>query len=112
MKERADVPSPPSLVRGLVDLPHVVELEDVADKRAIPEQRIERAEDADLVVLNTCPHPLDPAPLWQPRPITVDIVRVPPAGPDDRCRLHCAENGRGYANTARYLCQDPVGAGA
>ncbi len=64
-----------------------------------------RAEMDTLVVLDTCPHPLDPASRWQPKPVQVDIVYLGAAGEDDQCRLSRAENGRGFANTARYHCQ-------
>jgi uncharacterized protein len=68
-----------------------------------------RAEMDTLVVLNTCPHPLDPAPQWAPAPVLATILRVPPAAADDPCRLSSAENGRGYANTAIYHSQDVSG---
>lgn len=64
-----------------------------------------RAEMETLVVLDTCPHPLDPSTTWAPRPVRCDIVYVGPAGEDDVCRLSRPENVRGYANNARYHCQ-------
>ena len=64
-----------------------------------------RAEMDTLVVLDTCPHPLDPATRWQPKPVRADIVHVGPAGDDDVCRLSRPENARGFANTARLYCQ-------
>jgi uncharacterized protein len=64
-----------------------------------------RAEMDTLVVLNTAPHPLDPSPLWSPHPVRCEIVAVPPAAIDDPCRVSCAENTRGYENTAIYHCQ-------
>lgn len=71
-----------------------------------PGSQIElRAEMDTLVVLDTCPHPLDPATHWQPRPVRVEIVYVGPAAHDDVCRLSRPENMRGFANTARYHCQ-------
>lgn len=71
-----------------------------------------RAEMDTLVILNTCPHPLDPAPHWAPRPVRASIVKVPPAAADDACRTSSAENGRGFANTAIYHCQCTHGAPA
>ena len=62
-------------------------------------------EGADMVVLNTCPHPLHPGGAWQPRPVHCAIHAVPAAADDDPCRTACAENGRGFANTAHYHCQ-------
>jgi len=64
-----------------------------------------RAEMDTLVVLNTCPHPLDPNPEWAPRPMELALYRTVPAADDDPCRLSCPENGRGFANTAIYHCQ-------
>jgi uncharacterized protein YcgI (DUF1989 family) len=58
-----------------------------------------------LVVLNTCPHPLDPAPEWSPKPIEVSIYKADPVAADDPCRISCPENGRGFENTAIYHCQ-------
>ena len=62
-----------------------------------------RAEMNVLVILNTCPHPLDPNPQYQPKPVHVAIRRVPPAGPDDPCRISRPENGRGFTLTERYF---------
>ena len=64
-----------------------------------------RAEMDTLVVLNTCPHPLDPAPEWSPKPIEIVLYRADPVRPDDLCLTSCPENGRGFANTAIYHCQ-------
>lgn len=71
-----------------------------------------RAEMDTLVVLNTSPHPLDPATRWAPRPVRAAIVAVPPAAADDACRTSSAENGRGFANTEIYHCQCRHGAPA
>jgi hypothetical protein len=65
-----------------------------------------RAEMDVLVVLNTAPHPFDPAPAWAPKPVLCSIARVPQVHPDDACFRHCPENQRGYANNALYHCQD------
>jgi urea carboxylase-associated protein 2 len=64
-----------------------------------------RAEMDTLVVLNTCPHPLDPAREWRPRPVALAIWRAEPVAPDDLCMNSCPENRRGFANTAIYHCQ-------
>jgi urea carboxylase-associated protein 2 len=62
-----------------------------------------RAEMNVLLVLSTCPHVLDPAPEWAPRPVQVRIARVPAPGPEDVCRQSCPENARGFANTERMF---------
>ena len=64
-----------------------------------------RFEMDTLVVLNTCPHPLDPATTWQPRPVELAIWRADPVAADDECMNSCPENQRGFANTAIYHCQ-------
>ncbi|GAB6040693.1 urea amidolyase associated protein UAAP1 [Endothiovibrio diazotrophicus] len=64
-----------------------------------------RAEMDTLVVLNTCPHPLDLAHGWNPKPVELAIWRNDPPGDDDPCRTSCEENRRGFDNTAIYHCQ-------
>lgn len=63
------------------------------------------AEMDTLVVLNTCPHRLDPATPWQPKPIAVRITYTGETPAWAACRLSRPENARGYALTARYHCQ-------
>jgi urea carboxylase-associated protein 2 len=62
-----------------------------------------RAEMNVLAILNTCPHPLDASPKYQPKPIHLSIRRVPAAAADDPCRLSRPENGRGFILTERYF---------
>ncbi|HEY6267191.1 MAG TPA: urea amidolyase associated protein UAAP1 [Candidatus Acidoferrum sp.] len=62
-----------------------------------------RAEMNVLVILNTCQHPLDPNPRYEPRPARLSIRRVPAPGVDDACRVSRAENGRGFTLTERYF---------
>jgi urea carboxylase-associated protein 2 len=62
-----------------------------------------RAEMNVLTILNTCPHPLDPSPKYNPRPVHLAIRRVAAPGPDDPCRLSRPENGRGFTLTERYF---------
>jgi uncharacterized protein YcgI (DUF1989 family) len=62
-----------------------------------------RAEMNVLVVLNTCQHPLDPNPRYEPRPVALSVRRVPPPGPEDPCRTSRPENGRGFTLTERYF---------
>jgi urea carboxylase-associated protein 2 len=54
-----------------------------------------------LLVLSTAPHPLDPATQYAPGAVQLTAWRSGTAGADDPCRLHCAENGRGFINTER-----------
>jgi urea carboxylase-associated protein 2 len=62
-----------------------------------------RAEMNVLTVLNTCPHPLDPSPSYNPKPVQVSIRPTSPPGPDDPCRISRPENGRGFTLTERYF---------
>lgn len=61
-----------------------------------------RAEMDTLMVLNTCIHPLDTAPLYSPKPVHLSIRTSPPPGPDDYCRNSRPENQRGFILTERY----------
>lgn len=55
-----------------------------------------------LVAISTAPHPLDDAARYAPAGVTLLAKRMQAAG-RELCRLHCAENGRAYANTQAYL---------
>lgn len=56
-----------------------------------------------LVVLNSCQHPLDPNPNYDPKPVLLTVKRVPQASTEDACRQSCPENGRGFVLTERYF---------
>ncbi len=62
-----------------------------------------RAEMDVLVVLTTCPHPLDPATTWCPGAIDLTVRRTPPPSADDFCRNFRLENARCLELTARYF---------
>jgi len=62
-----------------------------------------RAEMNVLTILNTCPHPLDPSPKYNPKPVQLSILRVAAPGADDPCRNSRPENGRGFTLTERYF---------
>lgn len=62
-----------------------------------------RAEMNVLAILNTCQHPLDPNPKYQPKPVHLSLRRVAPPKADDPCRISRPENGRGFALTERYF---------
>jgi hypothetical protein len=62
-----------------------------------------RAEMNVLVLLNSCPHPMDPGTRYEPKQVTLDIIRVPPPRPDDVCRASCRENTRGFLLTDFYF---------
>lgn len=62
-----------------------------------------RAEMNVLVVLSSCPHPLDPDTRWRPRRVGLTVWRSDPPGADDLCRTSCPENARGFVNTERLF---------
>lgn len=56
-----------------------------------------------LVALTTCQHPLDPAPRYAPRAVTLQCRRSDLPGPDDPARRRCPENERAFINTERMF---------
>jgi uncharacterized protein len=62
-----------------------------------------RAEMNVLVLLNTCPHPLDRGSVYAPKPVELSIVKVPMPKSDDLCRISCLENSRGFLLTEFYF---------
>ena len=62
-----------------------------------------RAEMHVLVILNTCQHPMDPNPAYEPQAVELSVRRVLPPGRDDLCRTSRPENGRGFTLTERYF---------
>jgi urea carboxylase-associated protein 2 len=57
-----------------------------------------RFEMDTLVLLHTCPHPLDPSPEYPRRPIAYQFSLADPVDADDYCRTFRAENERGFEN--------------
>jgi uncharacterized protein len=55
-----------------------------------------------LIVLSNTPHPLDPSPVYAPKPVALEI-RQSLLPLDDHCKKHCAENERGFTLTERYF---------
>ncbi|EDY80480.1 hypothetical protein VDG1235_94 [Verrucomicrobiia bacterium DG1235] len=61
-----------------------------------------RFELDSLVVLNTCQHPFDPNPEYNPKPIQLTVTEAAPVLPDDPSLLIRSENQRAHQNTATY----------
>lgn len=61
-----------------------------------------RFEMDTLVLLHTCPHPLDPTPGYPRRPVVYQYFAAPPPAADDYCRTFRPENGRGFENNRIY----------
>lgn len=55
-----------------------------------------------LVLLHTCPHPLDPSREYPRRPIVYQLSEADPVAADDYCRTFRPENGRGFENNRIY----------
>jgi uncharacterized protein len=56
-----------------------------------------------LVVMHTCPHPLNTADVYPRMPVTYQLSIAPPMTDDDPCLTSREENRRGFANNALYL---------
>ena len=73
------------------------------DKRSAPGARVVlRFEMDTIVVLHTCPHPLDTAAEYPRCDIGYRLYTVPPPAADDPCRNSREENARGFANNELY----------
>jgi urea carboxylase-associated protein 2 len=62
-----------------------------------------RSEMNTLVVLSNTPHPLDPATTYRARPVQLGVRQAGPVAPNDRARVSCPENERGFALTEAYF---------
>lgn len=62
-----------------------------------------RAEMNILTILNTCQHPMDKGAKYDPKPVRLEIRRVPEPAADDPCRTFRPENERGFELTRRYF---------
>lgn len=58
-----------------------------------------RAEMDTLIILNTCPHPMDPRGDYDPGAVELSVRKSEAPAPDDPCRMSCEENIRGFMNT-------------
>ena len=61
-----------------------------------------RFEMDTLVVLHTCPHPLNNAEEYPFRPVHYRLAKAKPVAEDDACKNHCEENQRGFKNNFLY----------
>ena len=74
------------------------------ERNSMPRSAVElRAEMNVLVILNTCPHPLDPSPRYSPKPVRLSIRKAGPLLAGDPCRISRPENTRGFTLTERYF---------
>jgi urea carboxylase-associated protein 2 len=83
--------------------------DDEGNLRYVPEHsragdRVDLRFEMDaLVVLNTCPHPLNAATEYPKRALVYQLFEAPLRTSDDHCEHACAENERGFQNNAIYL---------
>lgn len=61
-----------------------------------------RFEMDTLVLMHTCPHPMNPATEYPKRPVIFQIGEAEEVPVDDYCRTFCDENQRGFKNTELY----------
>ncbi len=61
-----------------------------------------RFEMDTLVLLHTCPHPLNPAKEYPKKPVVYQICEAEPVRQDDYCMNFRPENQRGFKNTELY----------
>jgi len=62
-----------------------------------------QAEMNSLIVINTCPHPLNPNPKYEPKPLKVTIWEANCGVEENPCYLKCDQNKRGFTNTINYF---------
>ena len=67
-----------------------------------------RFEMETLVVMHTCPHPLNPATEYPKKPVHVEMLKADPVTADDYCLNFRPENGRAFENNRLYYL-DEVG---
>ena len=61
-----------------------------------------RFEMDTLVILHTCPHPMNMAPDYPRNALTYQLLKAEPVGEDDLCMNACPENQRGFQNNRLY----------
>ena len=61
-----------------------------------------RFEMDTLVMLHTCPHPMNPSAEYPRKPIKYQLRKSETITDDDLCMNSCAENQRGFKNNALY----------
>jgi urea carboxylase-associated protein 2 len=61
-----------------------------------------RFEMDTIVLMHTCPHPLNPASDYPFKPVTYQILQSAPIAEDDLCKNACSENQRGFENNRLY----------
>ncbi|KUJ72916.1 urea amidolyase associated protein UAAP1 [Thiomicrospira sp. WB1] len=60
-----------------------------------------------IVSLSTAQHPMDPNPVYAPKPIEMSVFKALPVAQDDPSRRHRGENERAYYNTKVFYGENP-----
>ncbi|MBX2884787.1 MAG: urea carboxylase-associated family protein [Granulosicoccus sp.] len=55
-----------------------------------------------LVLMHTCPHPMNVSEQYPAVPVAIELAKSPPVGADDFCKTFCEENERGFRNNQLY----------
>ncbi|MGJ8691481.1 MAG: urea amidolyase associated protein UAAP1 [Thalassotalea sp.] len=61
-----------------------------------------RFEMDTIVLLHTCPHPMNPISPYPFKPVEYQILSSEPVADDDLCKNSCPENQRGFENNRLY----------
>lgn len=61
-----------------------------------------RFEMDTLVIIHTCPHPMDSSLKYIKRGVDINLSEAPPILSSDLCLKHCPENKRGFENNRLY----------
>lgn len=69
-----------------------------------------RFEIDTLVLLHTCPHPMNRSEQYPSIPVKIELAKGQPVAADDYCKTLCAENERGFQNNYLYNFMQDGGA--
>lgn len=61
-----------------------------------------RFEMDTLVILHSCPHPMNKSETYPRKPVLCELTKAAPVTDDDFCKNFRAENSRGFANNRLY----------
>lgn len=84
----------------IVDADGNMKLDASTDSRA--QQVMLRFEMDTLVLMHTCPHPMNMSSEYPVKPVKIELGKAPPVTEDDFCKNLCAENQRGFQNNYLY----------
>jgi len=78
------------------------EMEYCADHSLAGSKVTLRFEMDTLVLLHTCPHPLDRSETYPKKSVKIELGLAQTVKNDDYCKNYCPENGRGFENNRLY----------